>query len=226
MIRTVRGSALPLAFAFLLLFASNPRATSWKDPPCVAQDCSDPGLDEGCTAANSRLSGFQVSHPARVGHPVLTGDKPKSPSRPLLEATPPFTPTDLVFLPYVSKPRPPLGWVRIGPAEGDALLDIDVAPQDSNRLYASTRTGLYRSMDRGATWELALAGFFRQLVIDRQQPSILYTGPSDENWQYGVFKSTDAGNSWTRYSDGMTCDNLAALTISATEPNILFTGSF
>ena len=137
-----------------------------------------------------------------------------------------FTPTDFVFLPYVSKPRPPLGWVRIGPVEGDALLDIDVASEDSNRLYASTRTGLYRSTDRGVTWELALAGFFRQLVIDPQEPSILYTGPSDENWQYGVFKSNDGGDSWTRYSEGMTCDNLNGLSIAATEPNILFTGSF
>ena len=143
-----------------------------------------------------------------------------------MKPTPPPTDTKFAYLPYISKPPTPLGWVPIGPAEGEALLDIDVAPDDSYRLYASTREGVYRSLDGGIRWELALGGFFRQLVIDPQQPNILYTGPHDDSFRYGIYKSTDGGDQWAYYNEGMTCEDLYGLSIAATDPNILFTGSF
>jgi hypothetical protein len=143
----------------------------------------------------------------------------------------PLTITHAAYLPYIANqptptPRPPLGWEAIGPSEGDAAMDIDVAPDDSRRLYVSTRTGVYRSTDRGATWHLALGGFFRRLVVDPRQPNVLFTGPNDDRYRYGIHKSTDGGNTWTHYSEGMTCTNLYGLSISATNPNTLFTGSF
>jgi hypothetical protein len=113
-----------------------------------------------------------------------------------------------------------LHWQLLGPADGERVNDIDVDPNNPRRLYATTQSGIFRSTDGGSSWDLILAGFFRDLVIDPQNSDNVYTGPG------GVYKSTDGGDSWTPYYEGMTCTNLATLTISATDPNILFTGSF
>jgi len=111
------------------------------------------------------------------------------------------------------------GWQSIGPAGGESVLDVDVDPHNSLRLYATTQNGIYRSIDGGSSWDLILSGFFRDLVIDPQDSDVIYTGP-------GVYKSINGGDDWTRYDEGMTCTNLATMAISASNPNILFTGSF
>jgi hypothetical protein len=110
-------------------------------------------------------------------------------------------------------------WQLIGPAGGEQVLDVDVDPHNSLRLYATTQNGIYRSIDGGSNWDLILSGFFRDLVIDPQNSDVIYTGP-------GVYKSIDGGDYWTLYNEGMTCANLATMSISASNPNILFTGSF
>lgn len=132
------------------------------------------------------------------------------------------------YIPLVLTPAEanlPLGWHALGlPAEA-ACMDIDTAYDSSMRLYASTREGIYRSNDRGSTWDLIASGFIRKLVSDPQAPQTLYAGP-DLGQQSGIFKSTDGGDTWTGYNEGMTCTNLAGLSISVSHPNILFTGSF
>lgn len=116
-------------------------------------------------------------------------------------------------------------WQLIGPPGGE-VLDIDVDPNDSRRLYAATRSGVYRSTDGGSSWSLVLDGLSSDLVIDPQNSDVIYTGPRDSSYRYGVHKSTDGGDSWTHYDEGMTCTNLATLAIAASNPSILFTGSF
>lgn len=226
MIRAPRTLVLPLTILLVLSSLARPATTSWENPSIVSLGCNDPGLAENHPAGSSLPGASGVSLPAGLGFAAPASDEQQNRDVPVLDSPPPFTPTDFAFLPYISRPQPPLGWVPIGPAEGDALLDIDVAPNDSNRLYAATRSGIYRSMDRGANWELAVGGFFRQLVVDPKHPNILYSGPHDESYRYGIYKSTDGGDTWTHYDEGMTCDNPAALSIAATDPNILFTGSF
>jgi hypothetical protein len=238
MTRTLRSSTLPLAIAFALLLLAQPAATFCQDqdPSSISEACDEQSPAEGFPSGVGSFpsaeprgipsGGIDFALPTEHPQAAPQSNEQQGTSEPALEATPPVSPTDFVFLPCVRKAPPPLGWVPIGPAEGDALLDIDVAPNDSDRLYASTRTGIYRSLDRGSTWELTVGGFFRQLVIDPQQPNILYSGPHDDSYRYGIYKSTDGGDTWTHYDEGMTCDNPAGLSISATDPNILFTGSF
>lgn len=136
--------------------------------------------------------------------------------------------THMQYLPVVLKPEEPnlpLQWQALGLPVTAACLDIDVAFDSSSRLYASTRDGIYHSYDRGETWDLIAPGFIRKLVSDPKNPQTLYAGPS-MGAQSGIFKSNDGGDTWTGYNEGMTCNNLAALSISAVDPNILFTGSF
>lgn len=140
-----------------------------------------------------------------------------------IESGEPLTATHLLYLPYIARsadptPSPSLHWELVGPAGEERVLDIDIAPDD-RYLYTATPSGIYRTLDKGLTWELCRSGYFRSLVIDPVNPNIVYAGP-------GVCKSTDGGNSWECYSEGMTDTNVASLAIATTDPNILFTGSF
>jgi len=116
-------------------------------------------------------------------------------------------------------------WQLIGPAGGESVLDIDVDPRNSQRLYTATQNGIYRSVDGGLEWDTVLSGFFRELVIDPQNSSTIYAGQRGPSG-YGVYKSTDGGDTWHHYNQGMTCDNLATMSIAATNPSILFIGSY
>lgn len=118
-----------------------------------------------------------------------------------------------------------LRWQLIGPIGGESVLDIDVDPDNSLRLYATTQNGIYRSIDGGLSWSLILSGFFRELVINPQNSDVIYTGPHGPSG-YGVYKSINGGDSWTYHNEEMTCDNLATMSIAASHPNILYTGSF
>ncbi len=120
---------------------------------------------------------------------------------------------------------PPV-WTAMGFGTPNACLDIDVSPDDSLKLYFSTQTGVYRSSDQGVSWDLVLSGFTRKVVIDPIHPNILYSGPSAWNYVYGIYKSMDGGNTWNHYDEGMTCNNFGGLSISAVNPEILFTGSY
>ena len=58
------------------------------------------------------------------------------------------------------------------------------------------------------------------LAIDPQTPATLYAGTDD-----GVFKSTDAGASWTAASAGVTGFSWATLTIDPQAPSTLYFGT-
>lgn len=117
-------------------------------------------------------------------------------------------------------------WQFIGPPGGRDVFDVDVDPQRPARLYASTTDGIFRSVNGGSDWDLSLAGYIRALVVNPQKSDVLYAGPLSNADGLGVHKSQDGGDSWVHYDQGMTCTDLAALSIAATNPSILFTGSF
>ncbi len=69
----------------------------------------------------------------------------------------------------------------------------------STTVLAASTYGLYRSVDSGANWDLALEGIATDLVVDPTDPSVLYAAVYGQ----GVYKSTDTGASWTHSSTGM-----------------------
>jgi photosystem II stability/assembly factor-like uncharacterized protein len=96
-------------------------------------------------------------------------------------------------------------WTAAGlPMKDVAALAID--PKNSNTLYASTSApvgtppSMYKSTDGGQNWiELkANIPLALSLVLNPANPSIIYAG----NYQSGVFKSTDAGASWSGPNTG------------------------
>jgi hypothetical protein len=132
------------------------------------------------------------------------------------------------------------------------VLAID--PTTPTTLYAGGLGGVYKSVDGGAHWSptglltyvekfppglagspppsLVLSGVVLHLAVDSDNPDVLYAGT---NWRGGcfysqrrVFKSTDAGASWTdRISPNINgCDNIKSLVLAPGDPNTLYLSNF
>ena len=115
------------------------------------------------------------------------------------------------------------GFVYLGTSRGDVLRSGDngnswqtvkrfdnpirkivMSPRDSRVMFVATETsGLFRTMDGGGNWEnlnQALAEFeignqFRDLVISLEDLLVIYLATD-----YGLFKSVNYGDAWTRIS--------------------------
>jgi photosystem II stability/assembly factor-like uncharacterized protein len=126
---------------------------------------------------------------------------------------------------------------------------LAVAPSDPKIIYAGTGetdirsdlssgNGVYKSTDGGSTWSYVGLEDTRQIsriVIDPQNPSIVYVGAlghvfrpgvDSPNQQRGVYKSVDGGAHWTRVLDPGTEIGVSDLAMSTTTPQLLFAGAW
>jgi photosystem II stability/assembly factor-like uncharacterized protein len=81
------------------------------------------------------------------------------------------------------------------PAAISRVLGFTVDPTNGQRLLATTETGVYVSLDGGASWGTTplLAGYITDIDVDPTNPSILYAlGSGGE-----LKKSVDGGQQWT-----------------------------
>ena len=108
-------------------------------------------------------------------------------------------------------------WTLIGATAfaRSSVSRIIVHPTDSNILWATDTngaggfvcytqppaalTGVWKSIDGGATWTRVLNGSTHDLVIDPANANTLYAGVDNS----GIWKSTDGGSNWTRLSVGL-----------------------
>jgi len=104
-----------------------------------------------------------------------------------------------------------------------------VDPSDSNVAYAIIYGGqLFRTDDRGETWgqqnALGLAfGTTLQLLVDPITPANMYIG-NDYIGIDGLYRSTDAGVSWTPVAGVFDNVGISALAISPSSPATLYAG--
>jgi photosystem II stability/assembly factor-like uncharacterized protein len=124
------------------------------------------------------------------------------------------------------------------PGKDFEINNIAVDPRNSNNVYATIEHTsdepcsdgrLPKSTDGGMTWSESLfqdsgisSSCVLALVIDPQHPANLYTA-----FKYGgVFKSTDAGASWSPVNSGLTdaqgSSSAVALAIDPRDSNILY----
>lgn len=139
-------------------------------------------------------------------------------------------------------------WKHVGLADTQHIARIIVHPENSDVVYVAAsgkeynpnpERGVYKTTDGGKNWEKVLfesdmAGAI-DLAIDPKNPDILYASmwhrirrawsdplPGDGG---GIYKSTDAGKSWNRLSNGLPKRELCGrigISVSANQPGTLY----
>lgn len=109
---------------------------------------------------------------------------------------------------YLAKNKQIPQWEFAGPVNvGGRVVDIEFNPLEPNIVYAAAATGgVFKSSDTGQTWSPI---FDDQAVltigdigIDPVNPNIIFVGTGEANGGHnnfpggGIYKSTDAGESW------------------------------
>lgn len=97
----------------------------------------------------------------------------------------------------------------IGPAvTGGRIHDVGVRPDNRSIVYiASASGGIWKSVNKGTTWKPVFdhqaVSTFGDLAIAPSNPDVVWAGTGEQNnrqstsWGNGVYRSTDAGESWT-----------------------------
>lgn len=115
---------------------------------------------------------------------------------------------------------------------------IEFASNDSNLIWAGSASGgLWRSNDRGKSWEVIdftefLSMGVSDIAISKANPNILYVATGDADggsflgcYSLGIIKTTDGGTTWTvlnteiNYSDG---EFISKILINPLDESILY----
>lgn len=99
-------------------------------------------------------------------------------------------------------------WVaRAGGLPDEPVYTLALVPGSEGRLYAGTRSGVWGTVDGGATWA-RLTGALPEiqkvtsLLVDANQPETVIAG----TWRR-AYKSDDGGTSWAGVFEGMVLDS-------------------
>src|SRR5512143_3505499 len=130
---------------------------------------------------------------------------------------------------------PDLGWLRwrnVGPFRGGRTRAVCGVAQQPNVFYiAQVNGGVWKTADYGHTWtpifDREPTGSVGAIAVAPSDPNIIYVGSGeglhrpDLGVGDGVYKSTDAGKSWTHLGlrDGQ---QLRQIAIDPKDPNRLF----
>ncbi len=100
-------------------------------------------------------------------------------------------------------------WRNIGPANmGGRTVDIEGVESNPKIIYAGAATsGIWKTVNAGTTWEPIFDDqpitSIGDLAVSQSDPDIIYVGTGEANgrnsspWGRGVYKSTNAGESWS-----------------------------
>lgn len=108
-------------------------------------------------------------------------------------------------------------------AQGVSCYAIVWDPVNTNNVYAGCTNGFWRSTDMGETWIRTLSGSATAVVMNKQQPNILYTIIGGA----GLYKSINFGESWNNINNGIpqgSSIGFSSLSICDAYPNILYAG--
>jgi photosystem II stability/assembly factor-like uncharacterized protein len=116
---------------------------------------------------------------------------------------------------------------------GDSKMIWAGAGEQNNRQSSSWGGGVYRSTDAGATWTnvgLNQSGSIGRVVLHPTDANVAWVAAIGHLWkpstERGVFKTTDAGRSWTKvlFVDSLT--GATELVIDPRDPNVLYAAMY
>ena len=104
------------------------------------------------------------------------------------------------------------------------LFDLDLHPVNRSVLFASTPSGVYQSVDAGASWVLLDSPQnVSELAIDPGNPDTMLLVTEGN----GIAKSIDGGQSWRAVSDGLGGELMfASIAIEPTGSGRVYVGSY
>jgi photosystem II stability/assembly factor-like uncharacterized protein len=128
------------------------------------------------------------------------------------------------------------------PDVGQCVHKVLAHPAKRDRLWQQNHCGVYRSDDRGTTWERLdgnglPSGFGFPLMLDPSDPDAAFVIPEEDasnrvtpNGRLGVYRTRDGGTSWELLTDGLPDRAWAAVLREASawdgrEPNGLYFGT-
>ena len=111
------------------------------------------------------------------------------------------------------------------------IYTLAIDPRDPNVIYAVTGFGVFKSTNGGGSWSALSDDFYpSSLVIDPSNSQTLYAVSYYDCDDYGcnstVFKSTDAGITWTRSDTGTNFYYVAALAIDPINTATIYVSAY
>lgn len=102
--------------------------------------------------------------------------------------------------------------------------DISIDPSHSNRMYAATQQGVFGTTDSGKTWEYfgPVPMDTVTVKVDPRDTNVVYAGV----WDQGVFRSDDAGRSWTPASAGLTDARIRSKFVMGAQQGEVYVGAW
>jgi photosystem II stability/assembly factor-like uncharacterized protein len=145
-------------------------------------------------------------------------------------ATEPARVTDSLLNAYFS----PVKWRSIGPFRGGrSVAACGVAGNNLVYYMGTTGGGLWKTEDAGSSWLNVSDGFFKTgsvgaVAVSDSDPNVLYVGMGEHavrgvmsSYGNGVYKSTDAGKTWTHLGLELT-RQIAAIRIHPNNPDLVY----
>ncbi|MBI5876922.1 MAG: glycosyl hydrolase [Chloroflexi bacterium] len=126
-----------------------------------------------------------------------------------------------------------LQWRLVGPHRGGRVVAVHGDPKDPMTFYfGGCAGGVWKTYDGGQYWENISDGFFKTsaigaIAVSASDPNVIYVGTGETairgNVSHGdgVYKSTDAGKTWTNVGLKDT-RHIASVQIHPTNPDLVY----
>ncbi|WP_224999895.1 glycosyl hydrolase [Cesiribacter sp. SM1] len=128
----------------------------------------------------------------------------------------------------------PVLWRNIGPARGGRSVAVSGIPGNPLVYYAGTTGGgLWKTTDAGQRWFNISDGYFTSssvgaIAVAASDPNVVYVGMGEHaprgvmtSYGDGVYKSTDAGKSWTKLGLELT-RHIAGIVVHPQNPEVVY----
>ncbi len=135
-----------------------------------------------------------------------------------------------------TSPFAELGFRSIGPAVmGGRIHDVQSLASDPSTIWVASATGgLWKSANRGTTWDPVFdgepTGTFGVVALAPSDPSVVWAGTGEQNnrqsssWGDGVYRSTDGGRAWSHLGLDST-RAIGRILVDPTDPDVALVGA-